>query len=293
MTWTRVLTAVVLIPVVAGIVWWGSTALVAALTGLVTVLALLEFFALGERIGMRGYRVWTCLCAVIILLAQWALNAVMYGMLDSAVQPPSWVGSLRVLYIAPFSAGFAFFVFVVGAAGIVLASRQPLAAVLPSLALSAAGVLFIAQPLSYLVLIHGVLGLGRQLLLFLLVLIWVGDTAAYFVGRSIGRHLMAPQLSPKKTWEGAAANVVGSLAVAVAFARWMALPLPAMLGAAAAGSVAGQVGDLLESAYKRSAGAKDSGMLLPGHGGILDRIDALILAAPVVWYYWVFLLSGR
>jgi phosphatidate cytidylyltransferase len=284
MTWMRVLTAVVLIPVVVGIAWWGSTALVAALTGVVTVLALLEFFALGEKIGMRGYRVWTCICAVIILLAQWALAGVMYGL---------WIGSLRVLFVTQFSAGLAFLVFALGASVIVLGSRLPLTAALPSLAISAAALLFIALPLSYLALLHGVTGVGRQLLLFVLVLIWVGDTAAYFVGRSIGRHLMAPQLSPKKTWEGAAANVIGSLVVGAVFARWMALPLSGMLGAAAAGSVAGQVGDLLESAYKRSAGAKDSGMLLPGHGGMLDRIDALILAAPVVWYYWVFLLSGR
>ena len=103
---------------------------------------------------------------------------------------------------------------------------------------------------------------------------------------------MAPQLSPKKTWEGAAANLLSSLAVAFVFARWMNVPLLVLVGGAALGNIAGQVGDLLESAYKRSAGAKDSGGLLPGHGGVLDRIDALILAAPVVWYYfslpWMF-----
>ncbi len=123
------------------------------------------------------------------------------------------------------------------------------------------------------------------MLLFTLVLIWVGDTAAYFVGRTFGRHLMAPQVSPKKTWEGAVANLLGSLLVAVVFYRWMNIALPLLGCLAVLASVAGQAGDLLESAYKRSAGAKDSGVLLPGHGGILDRIDALILAAPIVWYY--------
>ncbi len=98
---------------------------------------------------------------------------------------------------------------------------------------------------------------------------------------------------PKKTWEGTLASFIGSLAVALAFALFMAVPLPHLLGMAAVGNVGGQVGDLLESAYKRSAGIKDSGSLLPGHGGVLDRIDALILAIPVVWYYWILIYSPK
>jgi phosphatidate cytidylyltransferase len=127
--------------------------------------------------------------------------------------------------------------------------------------------------------------LEPRLLLFALSLTWAGDTAAYFVGRSIGRWKMAPVLSPNKTWEGAAASMIASIVVAWIFTRWTGIPLKNMLIAAAFGNSAGQMGDLLESAYKRSAGVKDSGALLPGHGGMLDRIDALILAVPVVWYY--------
>jgi phosphatidate cytidylyltransferase len=130
-------------------------------------------------------------------------------------------------------------------------------------------------------------------LLFALVITWVGDTAAYFVGRWIGKHALAPHLSPKKTWEGTVASFLGSLIVAVVFVRWIHAPLQYLLGMAAVGNVAGQVGDLLESAYKRSAGIKDSGSLLPGHGGVLDRIDALILAIPVVWYYWIWIYSPK
>ncbi len=151
---------------------------------------------------------------------------------------------------------------------------------------------------------------GPSLVAFLLCVVWVGDTAAFYVGRAWGRHKMAPSLSPGKTWEGAAASVVGSVLVAAALVGlatllqepWDSAVLALLeraspsavlsypddwwywLGLAVVVNVAGQVGDLAESALKRSAGVKDSGDLLPGHGGVLDRIDALLLAAPVLWY---------
>jgi phosphatidate cytidylyltransferase len=89
------------------------------------------------------------------------------------------------------------------------------------------------------------------------------------------------------------ASFLSSLIVALVFVRWINAPIAHLLAMAGVGNVAGQVGDLLESAYKRSAGIKDSGSLLPGHGGVLDRIDALILAIPVVWYYWILIYSPR
>jgi phosphatidate cytidylyltransferase len=151
---------------------------------------------------------------------------------------------------------------------------------------------------------------GPSLVLFLLCVVWVGDTAAYYAGRAWGRHKMAPSLSPGKSWEGAAASVIGSVLVAAALVglaallqepwasavlAWLERASPSTvlsfpddwwywLGLAVVVNVAGQVGDLAESALKRSAGVKDSGDLLPGHGGVLDRIDALLLAAPVLWY---------
>ncbi len=100
---------------------------------------------------------------------------------------------------------------------------------------------------------------------------------------------MAPALSPKKTWEGALGNLIGSLLVAVAFSYWLQIDIWMLIAVAVLANIAGQMGDLLESAYKRSANVKDSGGLLPGHGGMLDRIDSLILASPVVWaaYQWL------
>ena len=134
---------------------------------------------------------------------------------------------------------------------------------------------------------------GSLLVLFTLAIVWAGDTLAYFVGKFLGRAKMAPALSPKKTWEGAAGNMLGSLIVGYCFARGLHYDAMSWLATAALANIAGQVGDLVESAYKRGAGAKDSGALLPGHGGMLDRIDSLILAAPVVWLAAGWLLQGR
>jgi phosphatidate cytidylyltransferase len=138
---------------------------------------------------------------------------------------------------------------------------------------------------------------GPSLVAFLLCVVWAGDIAALYVGRSLGRHKMAPTLSPNKTWEGALGSMAGSLLAAgglLGLANWLAqwdsakLSYPEdlwyWLGLAALVNVAAQVGDLAESALKRSVGVKDSGVLLPGHGGVLDRIDALLLAAPLLWY---------
>src|SRR5260370_1435709 len=124
---------------------------------------------------------------------------------------------------------------------------------------------------------------------------WIGDSAAYFAGRAIGKHPLALHLSPNKPWEGAAASFLGSVVVAVALTATHLVNIATihLVGMAVVCNVAGQMGDLLESAYKRSAGVKDSGTLLPGHGGVLDRIDALILAMPVVWYYWLWIYSPR
>ena len=151
---------------------------------------------------------------------------------------------------------------------------------------------------------------GPSLVAFLLFVVWAGDTAAYYAGRAWGRHKMAPKLSPGKSWEGAIASVAGSMVIAAVLASlatvmqessnsvvvsWLERVFPSAVlsypyeiwywvGLAAVINVAGQVGDLAESALKRSAGVKDSGNLLPGHGGVLDRIDALLLAGPVLWY---------
>jgi phosphatidate cytidylyltransferase len=287
MTLTRILTAAILIPAVVGVVWWGPSSVVAVLATAVVLLTLLEFFALGERAGMHGYRIWTGLCAVAIYFTQWYATA---------QQAHDLAGGLRIVRESEFAQFFSteiiLFIFILGATAIVLFGRKPVEESFRALAVSAAAMLFLVLPFSSVIRIHSAPD-GRKLLLFTLVLVWVGDTLAYFVGRSIGRFRMTPHLSPKKTWEGAIANLLGSVMVAVIAQRWMEIPLRHLIFMAALANIAGQMGDLLESAYKRSAGVKDSGTLLPGHGGMLDRIDALILAAPVVWYYFNWLSQTR
>jgi phosphatidate cytidylyltransferase len=172
---------------------------------------------------------------------------------------------------------------------------------------SVSGFVYIALPMGFLVQLREQWA-GAFLVLYLLLVVWAGDIFAYFVGRSIGRHLMSPRISPKKTWEGAIASVIASIGVGVLLfthARQVSQfffdlhlihqrdgifslqkpPLLPIVVLSIAVNVAAQLGDLVESLIKRGAEVKDSGSLLPGHGGMLDRIDALLFAAPVMWYY--------
>ncbi len=280
-TSTRVLTAAILIPLVVAAIWWGPTWLIAIVSGFVAIIALLEFFSIASQQGVQAYRFWSCLAAAGIIALQWyesRLASVLH-LSDLLDRSPK------------ITLEFALFGFALGVAAIVMGSRRSLTEVLPSISVSAAGLIFVVIPFSAVVRIDGADRFGPQLLLFTVVLVWVGDSAAYFVGSSIGRWKMAPKISPNKTWEGASANLLGALFVAAVFGYWTKIQPAHMLAMGAVGSAAGQLGDLFESSWKRSAGVKDSGTLLPGHGGMLDRIDALILAAPAVWYYleWVVL----
>lgn len=125
---------------------------------------------------------------------------------------------------------------------------------------------------------------GWQLLFAALFFAWASDTAAYLAGLCFGRRPLAPDLSPRKTWEGAVAGLAAAGAVGLMLARWLGHPWLPWLVAAVLAAAAGQAGDLWESALKRQAGLKDAGRLLPGHGGILDRFDSLLFIAPLIFY---------
>jgi phosphatidate cytidylyltransferase len=148
------------------------------------------------------------------------------------------------------------------------------------------GMLYVGMTLSTLVATRTLAG-GEFLILFVLLVTWAGDTGAYYAGTMWGRHLLAPAISPKKTYEGLIGGIVLAIGVALLTRAWM-LPQFSLLNAIVLGlllTATGLLGDLCESAIKRTVGVKDSGGMLPGHGGMLDRIDSLLFTAPIFYYY--------
>lgn len=149
----------------------------------------------------------------------------------------------------------------------------------PAIGVLAFGIPYFALPV---VCVARLQALDPWLVFLLLAIVWLGDTAAFYVGSRIGRHKMAPKVSPNKSWEGAVAGFATGLAATASWSWWRLGEVPAeLLAIAALTAVAAQVGDLVESIIKRGAGVKDSSDLLPGHGGIFDRMDAMLFAAPV------------
>ena len=263
----RVITAAILIPLVLLLLLKGSFLLVAAATALVAGLATWEYLSIAALHGSQPPRALTLVSVAIVFAATYQNTAL--------ILPAIGLCSLVLLIVCGF--------------------RSPLERVLPDTAYSVFGLVYCGLTLTTLPLIW-VQPDGPSLVIFLLCIVWAGDIAALYVGQRFGRTKLAPRMSPKKSWEGSAASIAGSLLTAVgllALARSVealhfAGPLARWLGLAAVLNIFAQVGDLVESAIKRGAGVKDSGAMLPGHGGILDRIDALLLAAPALWYaQWI------
>jgi len=288
----RIATALVLIPVVLLLVLRAPIPLVAVVTGAVALLTIQEFLKLTESYGVRPFRLPTYVF-VGLLFVLLALNA--------GNEKPLLSTAIFV-YAMGFAAAIAPFLFLT-----IAMHREDLSSGYSAAAAAVFAFAYIALPMGMLVQLRQQWS-GAFYLLYLLLVVWAGDIFAYFIGKSIGRHLMAPRISPKKTWEGAAASLVASVAIGWLLFRY-ALPLsttllrvglierrdglfgleqPAMVPIIVLTivlNVAAQLGDLVESLLKRGAGVKDSGAILPGHGGMLDRIDALLFAAPILWYY--------
>lgn len=268
----RILTAVVLIPLVLALILWGPLWLQMLLACVVAELALHEYMAMAQVSGVQSPQWFVHLsCALLFVVAYWS---------SAFLLPTLGMFALALLGICSL--------------------RSPLERILAETAGGFFGLMYIAFPMLLAPLIAAQEN-GTADLLFLLVVVWAGDITALYVGRTIGRRPMAPVISPKKTWEGAAGSLAGSVAAGMGLVLcgsqmyrrgiltllfteswWYWLVLAVLL------NVAAQIGDLLESAIKRGAGIKDSGSLLPGHGGMLDRVDALLLALPVLWYALLF-----
>lgn len=264
----RVLTAVVLVPLVFWLVFKGQFWMVTLVTGAVAELALWEYLGLADAMGAKTPRIAAMVCVALLFLCAFRRPELIAHLLGAI--------TLALLILCAF--------------------RSPLNRVMPEAAYSVFGVLYVGLTLTTLPLLYAQEE-GPSLLTFLLCVVWAGDIAALYIGRTWGRRKLAPAISPGKSWEGSIASMAGSLGV-TALLLWVAAKLQghdiALLAypgtewrwliLAAILNVAAQAGDLVESAMKRGAGVKDSGSLLPGHGGVLDRIDALLIAAPALWY---------
>lgn len=288
----RIATAVVLIPIVLGLILRAPVWLLAIFAGAVALATIHEFLKLSESYGVRPMAWPTHLFAGLFFV---------FLAFSSAGETPL-LSTEKFLITLGFVAALAPFIFLTRAM-----RDGDLAAGYPAAAASVFAFTYIALPMAMLVQLRQQWA-GAFYVLYLLLVVWAGDIFAYFVGKSMGRHLLAARVSPKKTWEGAIASVVASVGVGWLLFNY-ALPISSALLRAglierrdglfgleqpAMGpiilltvvlNIAAQLGDLVESLIKRGAGVKDSGSLLPGHGGMLDRIDALLFAAPVLWYY--------
>jgi phosphatidate cytidylyltransferase len=288
----RIATALVLIPIVVVLVLHASVPVLAVVTAIVALLTISEFLKLTEPYGVVPFYKATYV-AVVVLFALLAF--------DAGQQKPLLSTGI-FLYSAAFLACLMPFVFLT-----IAGRRLDLSSGYPAAAASSFAFAYVAMPLAFLVQLRQQPS-GAIYIIYLLLVVWAGDILAYFVGKTLGRNLMAPRISPKKTWEGAIASVAASVLVGTTFlhysveiSTWLlnaglierrdgifGLEKPSVwpiIAVSVVLNVAAQFGDLVESLIKRGAGVKDSGALLPGHGGMLDRIDALLFAAPLLWFY--------
>jgi phosphatidate cytidylyltransferase len=249
---SRVLTAAIAIPIVVLLTWFAPPWLFALAVGAVAALGVEEFFSLAEKQGIGRPRRWFLVPAGAVSVSflwgySWVVSAIV-------------IAAMLLMTSAVFAGSLQH---ALGRVGIGLGS-----------------LVYCPLTLGFMIL------MPRDHILLLFAIIWIGDTAAYYGGRALGRHLLAPVVSPKKTVEGAIAGLIGSLIAGAAGGRWfLHEPLTMLLGTSAATAIAGQLGDLAESVLKRSAGVKDSSSIIPGHGGILDRLDSLFFAIPI--FYWL------
>ena len=264
----RELTAVILAPVAIWAVGWAPTMVYDLFIAAVAGLALYEFLILGRR---KGYEIPVILCIVLMLfmIAAFVVEQVSVEM-----------GVFAALLVIPASYVF---------------SRNSIEEALPSSAIAVLATLYIGMLGGSLIrLRNDYHALGPKLVFFLLLVVWLGDAGAYYVGKRFGKTKLSPRVSPKKTVEGLAGGVAMSVitAVIIHYTFFREMPLVHAILSGAILSVTGVIGDLAESMWKRSAAVKDSGTLLPAHGGFLDRFDSIVFTAPILYTYWHVLQNG-
>lgn len=274
----RTITVFVLIPPVIYLIGWSPPWLFLLALVATVELALREFFQISRQAGLASFATFGYVAGAVVSLAP---------ALDSH-QSATWTFALLVILLLATTT-------------LALRKSVEFKEYLGTTATTFFGIVYVGASLSCLVPLRfsepamgvrwfgAVAGqdpaLGRNYLLLLFLTVWAGDMFAYLIGRPFGRRPFFRRISPRKTVEGAVAGLMGSLLVAWGFrqAFWRTADLKTVMLLAGVVAIAGQIGDLVESALKRGANLKDSGALLPGHGGLLDRIDSLLFAAPALW----------
>jgi phosphatidate cytidylyltransferase len=288
----RIATAVVLIPFVLLLVLKAPAYLLVIVAAAVALLAIAEFLKLTTHYAVQPMTPLTHAYVALFFVFQ---------IIATSNRTPL-VETTSTIYGIALAAALAPFIFLTAAM-----RRPDLSTGYPAAAASTFAFAYIAIPMALLVEIRRQPA-GAIWVIFTLLCVWAGDIFAYFVGKSLGRHRMSPEVSPKKTWEGAIASILASVIIGALWFQhapqlsaallrvglidrrdgifgleqpslWPIIILSAVV------NIAAQLGDLVESLIKRGAGVKDSGSILPGHGGMLDRIDAMLFAVPVVWAF--------
>jgi phosphatidate cytidylyltransferase len=272
---TRVLSAIALLTVVIGTIWFLPPVATLLLALVAALLGFLEYVALARALGAH----------VPALVAGAAVLASCAALAMTAMPSSSILETSRLAAATPAPLDIVLLSTVIAIGASIVASRRPGPAVLLDGAAALLAVGYIGLPLGALVAIL-IIG-GRETLFLLMGVIVISDSAQYYTGRAFGRRALAPAISPKKTIEGAIGGMVFGTAAAILGGAWIFPGAPLLLLAVLGATIValGIAGDLFESLLKRSAGVKDSSALIPGHGGVLDRIDSWLFAAPV---YYIF-----
>lgn len=267
MRFAREITAAIASPIAIWVIGWSHEYVFNATIATIAVLAMYEFLALGRA---KGYDLPIPLCIVIMLI-----------IIAAFVMPQISVefGMFAALLLIPGSYVF---------------SKRSLEDSLPSSAIALLATTYVGMLSGSLIRLRHDFPLGWKLVFFLLLVVWLGDSGAYYVGKKFGKHKLSPRISPKKTIEGLIGGFLASIitALVVHFTFFREFPLHHAMIAGVILSFAGVVGDLAESMWKRSASVKDSGTLLPGHGGFFDRFDSILYTAPILYCYWTLIVHG-
>jgi len=267
MRFAREITALIAAPIAVWLIGWSHEYVFDAAMAVIAVLAMFEFLNLGKH---KGYEFPVPLCIAIMLVI---ITAFVIEQLSVEF------GMFAALLFIPASYVF---------------SKRPLEDSLPSSAIAVLATTYVGMLGGSLIRLRNDFPEGSKLVFFLLLVVWLGDSGAYYVGKTFGKHKLSPRISPKKTIEGLAGGISASVitAVVIHFTFFDKFPLVHAIIAGVILSFAGVVGDLAESMWKRSADVKDSGALLPGHGGFLDRFDSILFTAPILYCYWTLIVHG-